>query len=113
MLRSILASFLEDGAGARKPSAPNRPIAEDVPRDPGGRARRPPGSHGPAFPTVGGTGALVLRCGGGVLALEVQRLGKAFQRLARLDLGEGKLERTASARGVAVTQGRQAFFDLG
>jgi hypothetical protein len=48
-----------------------------------------------------GTGALVVRRSGGVLALEVQRLGKAFERLARFDLGEGELERTASARGVA------------
>jgi hypothetical protein len=114
ILGSILAGFfLEDGAGACGPSAADGPVAEDVPGDPGGGARRPTGSHGLALATVGGTGALVVRRSGGVLALEVQRLGKAFERLARLDLGEGELERMASARGVAVTQGRQAFFDQG
>jgi hypothetical protein len=113
VLGPILAGFLEDGAGAREPSAPDGPIAEDVSGDPGGCARRPAGSHGLAFPTVGGAGALVLRGGGGVLALEIQRLGKAFERLAGLALGEGEPERTASGCGIAITQGRQAFFDQG
>jgi hypothetical protein len=98
-------------SGAREPSTPHGPIAEDVSRDPGGRARRPAGSHGLALPTVGGAGALVLHGGGGVLALEIQGLGKPFQRLARLAFGEGQLERTASRRSVAITQGSQAFFD--
>jgi len=113
VLGLILARFLENGAGACEPSAADGPIAEDVPGNPGGCARRPAGSHGPTFSTVGGAGTFVLRGSGGVLALEVQRLSKAFERLARLDLGEGVLERTASGCGVAITQGRQAFFDLG
>jgi len=48
-----------------------------------------------------------------VLLFEVQGLGQAFERLARLDLGQGELERAARGRGVAVTQGRHAFLDQG
>ena len=55
-----------------------------------------------AFPAVDGVGTLIVRRRGGVLALQVQRLGKALQRLARLDLGQGELERTASGYGVAI-----------
>jgi hypothetical protein len=44
-----------------------------------------------------------VRCRGRILALEVQRLGKAFEHLARLALGEGELERTVSGCGVTVT----------
>jgi hypothetical protein len=111
VLGSILAGFLEDGAGSREPSAPNGPVAEDVAGDPGGGARRPARSHGVALPTVGGIGALVMSRGGGILPLEIQRLAEAFEHLTRRDLSQGELERTACGSGVAVMQGRQAFFD--
>lgn len=45
--------------------------------------------------------------GGGVLALEIQRLGKSLEPHARLDLGDGQLERPASGCRVASTQGRE------
>ena len=101
-LGSILACLLEDGAGSRQPSAPDRPVAKDVSGDPGERACRPARGHVLAFPAIEGVGALIVRRRGGVLALQIQRLGKALQRLARLDLGQGELERTASGYGVAI-----------
>jgi hypothetical protein len=112
-LGSILAGFLEDGARSCQPSAPDGPVAKDVSGDPGERACRPARGHGLALPTVDGVGTLVVGRGGGVLALQVQRLGKALQRLARLELGQGELERMASGDGVAIAQGRRALFDQG
>ena len=60
-LRPILARLLEDGAGARQPSAADGPVAQDVAGDPGDRARRPAGGHEVALPAEGGVGALVAR----------------------------------------------------
>lgn len=49
--------------------------------------------------------------GGGVLALEIQRLGKSLEPRARLGLGDGQLERPASGCCVAITQSREPLFD--
>jgi hypothetical protein len=64
-------------------------------------------------PAVGGIGALVVGRRRRVRRLQVQRLGEAFQHLARLDLGQGELERALGGRGVAVAQRRPALFDRG
>jgi hypothetical protein len=110
-LGPVLADLLEDRHGPREPPAPDRPLAEDAPGDPGDGAGRPAGGHAAALPAVGGVGPLVVGGRGGVLALQVQRLGQTFQGLARLGLGQGGPERTAGAGGVA--QGRPALVDQG
>jgi hypothetical protein len=43
--------------------------------------------------------------------LVVRASGGSLEHLTRLDLGQGEFERTASGRGVAIAQGRRAFFD--
>jgi hypothetical protein len=73
----------------------------------------PAGGHALAFSPVGGVGALAVRGGGRVLALEVQRLGQTVEHLAGGGLGERGLERAASGGGVAVTQRRPALLDKG
>jgi hypothetical protein len=112
-LGSILAGLLEDGPSPGPPSALHRPLAEDVPGDPGQGAGRPAGGHALTLPAVGGVGALVVGRRRGVLALQVQRLGKAFQHLARFDLSQSGLEGTASGGGVASAQRRRPFLDQG
>jgi hypothetical protein len=111
VLGPALARFLEDAARSRQPTVPDGPITEDVAGDPGGGSRRPARGHVLAFPPVGGVGTLVVRSRGDVVALQVQGLGKALEHLTRLDLGQGEFERTASGCGVAIAQGRRAFFD--
>jgi hypothetical protein len=110
--RSV-AGLLEDGPSPGPPSALHRPLAEDVPGDPGQGAGRPAGGHALTLPAVGGVGALVVGRRRGVLALQVQRLGKAFQHLARFDLSQSGLEGTASGGGVASAQRRRPFLDQG
>ena len=62
---------------------------------------------------VGREGAHVLVRGGGVLTLEVQRLGEAFERGTCLAHGDGGFERAAGCRWIAVPQGRKAPLDRG
>jgi hypothetical protein len=108
---SVLACFAEDGAGPPEPAAPHRPVAEHVSGDPRDRAGRPPGGHVSTFPAVGRVGAFVVRRGGGVLALEVEGLGKPFPHLAGLDVAERRLEDAPRSGRVPGAQRRPAFLD--
>jgi hypothetical protein len=113
VLGSILTRLLEDGAGPCEPSASDGPVAEDVAGDPGERTCRPAGGHGVALPTVDDVGALVVHGGSEVLALQIQRFGKAFERLTRLGYLQSDLEHLPGGPTVASTQRRQAVFDQG
>jgi hypothetical protein len=99
---------LGPGQGQARADVPPQLVQVDVDEQ-----APPAGGLDVAVPAVGRIGALAERGGGGVLVLEIQRLGKAFERLARLGLGQGGLEHTASGGSVAITQGRQALFDQG